>query len=160
MDHKSSITGARFRWGSLLAVLLILMVACGNETNPTTGPTTVQITPAVTVTTVASGQPTAPAATTASSQLPATTSAITPSQGQTTRAATTTAPTITTPLPTVAPTVAQAGSGQRPPIGNTYPAGPAPTVAPPAGGLVETTLQVPDALKKGNFTQPRKVLLP
>jgi glucose/arabinose dehydrogenase len=55
---------------------------------------------------------------------------------------------------------AAATSAGRPSVGNSYPAGPAPTSAPPTGGSTEVTLQVPDSLKTGVFAQARTLNLP
>jgi glucose/arabinose dehydrogenase len=48
----------------------------------------------------------------------------------------------------------------RPSVGNSYPAGPAPTSAPPTDGSTEVTLQVADSLKTGVFAQPHTFNLP
>ncbi len=68
---------------------------------------------------------------------------------------------VTTAQVTPAPITPNAtNQSARPPVGNTYPAGPAPTAAPPEGGLVEVTLQVPSQFKNGKFATPQKVKLP
>lgn len=60
---------------------------------------------------------------------------------------------------TAAPTNLPTDVG-RPSVGNSYPAGPAPTAAPPTGGGTEVTLQVADQFKTGVFGQPRTLNLP
>lgn len=174
-----------YKFGSGLIVLLLagLLAACGNDTAaPTTTAATTQAATTTTATTAA-----ATTAASATSAAPGTTSAAatvastTATQAGTTTVAATTAPAATVASTTTAPTqpaattavaattvvataaaattAAQSGVKNRP-IDNKYPAGPAPTVAPPAGGLVDITLQVPDALKKGTFAQNRTLKLP
>src|SRR5947209_1615940 len=47
-----------------------------------------------------------------------------------------------------------------PPIGNNYPAGPAPTSAPPSGGTAQVTLQVPGNLQSGAFASAHTLTMP
>ncbi|NWJ98407.1 MAG: sorbosone dehydrogenase family protein [Chloroflexi bacterium] len=47
-----------------------------------------------------------------------------------------------------------------PSIGNSYPSGPAPTAAPPVGGSVKVTLQVPEQWKNGRFGTPHTLQVP
>lgn len=127
---------------------LTLVAACGESSpTPVANPTTAAVTTAP-VTTAQTAN-TTNAATTAPVTTPATSSV---AQTATTAPKTTSAP--TAPPATATPLPANR------PVSNGYPAGPAPTAAAPQGGLVETTLQVPDALRKGDWTTPRKVQLP
>lgn len=148
--------------GLLLAGLL---AACGNDTAaPTTTTATTQAatTAAVSATTTAPTTMAAVTTATATTAAPATTVAATTAAPATTVAATTTAPAPTTTVAatTAAATTAAQSDVKNRPIANNYPSGPAPTAAPPAGGLVNVTLQVPDALKKGTFATARTLKLP
>lgn len=174
----------RFLGVSLTTLLLAgLLAACGNDTTvPTTAatttaagttaaapvmtpvattgaaPTTASATTASATTAVATSAAatTAPVTTTAQTSAPATTAAATTASAATTVAVATTAAQTTTGPAT---TTVSADIKNRP-IDNRYPAGPAPTAAPPSGGLVDAPLQVPDALKKGVFAQARTMQLP
>lgn len=152
---------------SLIFIFLAsLLAACGNEIVPTVT-TSVAIPQATTVAVVVPTlAATAQAATTQPSAtvIPANTVAIAPT---TQAAATLVPPTATLVRPTATAIPATATSqpapatvGQLPPIGNNYPAGPAPTAGVPAGGLVDVTLQVPAQFKKGNLAQARTLKLP
>jgi glucose/arabinose dehydrogenase len=133
-------------WGKIAAFLTVVMVAtalaaCGN------GETTT-IVPATTGTSATTAVATTAAATAAATSAASVTTAA-PTTVSTTNAAVTTARATTA-----------ASNIPRPTIGNTYPAGPAPTPAPPQGGLVEVTLNVPQSLKTGRWAQERKLQLP
>lgn len=170
--------------GLLLAGLL---AACGNDTvaPATTAATTTSAAPtaAVSATTAASttsaaattsattSAPTTAAGTTQAATSAASTTAVATTiasgttnaattAAQTSAAATTAAQTTAAVATTAAVTTAAANDIKNRPIDNRYSPGPAPTVAPPAGGLVNATLQVPDALKKGVFAQARTMKLP
>ncbi len=142
--------------GLLLAGLL---AACGNDTAlPTTAATT---TTAITTSAAATTGATTAAVTTATASSTATAAQTTAAAASVpaSSAPATTAATTAAPTPTVAAATASANIKDRP-IDNRYSPGPAPPAAPPAGGLVDTTLQVPDALKKGVFGQNRAMKLP
>lgn len=146
----------------LIGLLLAgLLAACGNDTAV---PTTVSATTSA-ATTAAASATVAPATTatvkiaaaSATTAAPASTQAATTAAGTTASAATTAASTKTAAATTTA--AAQSDVKNRP-IANNYPSGPAPTAAPPTGGLVNVTLQVSDALKKGTFAQNLTLKLP
>jgi glucose/arabinose dehydrogenase len=130
--------------GLLLIMLASTLAACG-ETTPTVSVAATTLLP-VTKNATTQANPT-PTATAAPISAPATTASTT------NLAPTTTVP--TTAAPTSTPTVQAT-----PTIGNSYPSGPAPTAAPPPGGLVEVTLQVPEQLRNGSFATTRKLKLP
>jgi hypothetical protein len=46
------------------------------------------------------------------------------------------------------------------PVGNTYPAGPAPTSAPPSDGSIQIALQVPSSLQSGVFATDHTLTMP
>lgn len=147
--------------GLSLTGLLVagLLGACGSDTAaPTANPTTAPATGAATT----ASAPTAPQTTTAAATTAAATTAASTTQAAATGAATVATSTAVAATvastPTAAPTATPDIKDR--PIDNRYPAGPAPTAAPPAGGLVDLTLQVPDALKKGTFAQTRTMKLP
>jgi len=157
--------------GISLTGLLVagLLSACGSDTAaPTASSTTA---PATTAVATPSTQTTAAATTAATTTVASTTAALTTTVAGTTAAGTSAGTTVasTTSVATTAasnPTAAATATATAStdikdrPIDNRYPPGPAPTAAPPAGGLVDVTLQVPDALKKGTFTQARTMKLP
>ncbi len=147
---------------SMVALILAgLLASCGDSTTDPTATNTAAVTQNSNLTTaVATTQTTiTQAATTqiATTTSPAATTAASATTARPTTQTVTTQATATTPAATAAQTTA---ASIRAPIGNSYPAGPAPTAATPAGGLVEVTLQVPDQFKKGRFTEPRKLKLP
>lgn len=148
-----------------MLLLATLLAACGSDatTAPTTtvapattaaATTTAATTAAQTTTTAATtaAQTSAPATTAAQTTAPATTAPATTQAATATTASATTVPATTAPATTRAAAL--------PPVGNSYPAGPAPTAAPPEGGLVTVTLQVPDQFKVGRLAQPRQMKLP
>lgn len=150
------------RWPKAIALglagLLVasLLVACGDTTTtsaPAAAPTqaVINLTAAPNVTTQAASTTIA-----ATTQAAGTTIAATTQVVSTTAAATTAAP---QPTSTAVPAPATTAAAL-PPVGNTYPAGPAPTAAPPTGGAVSTTLQVPAQLKTGRFDTPRTLQVP
>ncbi len=166
--------------GLLLVVLMLtgLLAACGNDTN-TAGTTSTQVAPTVTalaqtpvastvspgvVTTAATGTTNAgtSAAATTGTVAATTSAAVSTTNGATTVAAATSAVATTVAVSTTqaAPATTVAAVKPNAPVGNTYPAGPAPVAGTPAGGLVEVTLNVPDALKRGAFAEPHKLSLP
>ena len=150
----------RARLGALLIALMLvgLLAACGND-QPTAN-TSSGTTPVQTSTTQASSTTTQATQTT---QAAATTTQTTTQAASNTTAATTTAANSTQAATTQAVTTAVAttqAAANLPPVGNNYPSGPAPTVAPPTGGLVNVTLQVPDSLKKGTFASPLQLKMP
>ncbi len=166
------------KWSSLgLCTLMLaaLLAACGSD-SPTTAPanpagaTAATTNAAVIVATTTGPVAQTTIATTSAATTNAAVTAATTSAAATTSIAATSAAATTVARSTAAPTTAAATTAPapqaatpanpRPAVGNSYPAGPAPTAAAPAGGLVEVTLQVPDQFKKGNFTTPRKLKLP
>jgi glucose/arabinose dehydrogenase len=129
-------------WLVLLLAALIL-TACGAATNTPAPATTAPVNPATATNPPATIGQTAP--TTTAPQPTATTAAPQP-----------TATTAPKPTNTLAPTIAPA----LPPVGNNYPAGPAPTPLAPSRGAKQITLQVPDNLRQGVFSQNRNLTVP
>lgn len=172
MRYTNQYTSGR-RVGMALAFLLLagLLAACGDSTQPTAQPsasalasTPVATTPTVAPTTQVTATTQAATVTTqaaASSQATSTTQPAATPQAATTRAATTQAATATTQAATTTQAApAPTATANRSAIGNNYPAGPAPTAAPPAGGLVDATLQVPQSLRRGVFEDTHTMKLP
>ena len=160
-DSKS-----RLRWSVSLCLFVLtgLLMACGDS--GTTAPTTTQptTTQSVTTTTLAgTSSTTAPVATTAVTTTQAVTTGLATTQTAPTATvvpATTTQATPTTVITTQAATPTPAPTATRQPVGNTYPAGPAPTAAPPEGGLVEVPLDVPTQFKNNHFSLARTLKMP
>ncbi len=156
------------RLSLLLAVitLLSLQAACGEEARQATVPPATIAAPVVTSATTGAAA-TAPASASVSSPLAsATTSPAATITSSSTAAAATTATTVaaaattTDAATTAVTTTAPAKAASRPPIGNSYPPGPAPTAAPPAAGLVDVSLQVPEQFRRQSFTTQRTLKLP
>jgi glucose/arabinose dehydrogenase len=133
----------------IILITAMLLSACNSTATNTTAPATV-------------GQP---SPTQAAASTNTAVALATPTTAQTTPTARATvgqtAPTNTTapapaPTNTTAPTVAAA----LPPVGNSYPAGPAPTALPPSKGAKQVQLQVPDSLRQGTFGQNRTLTVP
>ncbi len=135
----------RYTSGLVALIIISLLAACGDSTN--TGATTTTGTPT-------SAPATTLAATTGVAST--TTKGATTTTGATTSAPTTIAPNLPPP-PTATVVVTP---DKMPPIGNSYPAGPAPTAAPQAGGPTQVELQVPDEFRKGVFATPRTLTVP
>ena len=143
--------------GLVILLLATLLAACGSEATTAPTATILPTTTAAQRTTLATNtttQTSAPAITAAQTSAPATTI-----PASTQAAITTIVPVATTAPATTAPPPTKAAAAL-PPVGNSYPAGPAPTAAPPEGGLVTVTLQVPDQFKVGRLTQPRQMKVP
>lgn len=154
MNVKLSNKFKGLSWLALIGMLVTLLVACGDE--PTAAPTATTA-----PTTAAKTQPASTAAaTTAATTAAATTAAATTTTASSTAPATTARATTVAATTAAATTAAPTTKAVLPPIGNNYPAGPAPTAAPPVGGGARVTLQVPDQLKRGVFATARTLQVP